>query len=102
LMSGLSAFFCQAEDGIRYFHVTGVQTCALPILILFGKTGCNDSDNALVPIGFKYHRRHPAFKYFVGINNGQGFFRYTEVEVLPRSEERRVGKECRSAWSPRP
>src|SRR5690606_39360700 len=25
-------FFCQAEDGIRDFHVTGVQTCALPIL----------------------------------------------------------------------
>src|SRR6266511_5472414 len=25
-------FFCfRAEDGIRYFHVTGVQTCALPI-----------------------------------------------------------------------
>src|SRR5690606_39461385 len=23
--------FCQAEDGIRAFHVTGVQTCALPI-----------------------------------------------------------------------
>src|SRR5690606_40997977 len=28
--SGLSFFF-QAEDGIRAFHVTGVQTCALPI-----------------------------------------------------------------------
>src|SRR5690606_8871720 len=27
-------FFFQAEDGIRDFHVTGVQTCALPILIL--------------------------------------------------------------------
>src|SRR5690606_36973405 len=26
-------FFFQAEDGIRDFHVTGVQTCALPILI---------------------------------------------------------------------
>src|SRR5690606_40054387 len=26
-----SFFFCQAEDGIRDFHVTGVQTCALPI-----------------------------------------------------------------------
>src|SRR5690606_39666612 len=26
-----SAFFFQAEDGIRDFHVTGVQTCALPI-----------------------------------------------------------------------
>src|SRR5436309_11644838 len=28
-------FFFQAEDGIRDFHVTGVQTCALPI---FGAT----------------------------------------------------------------
>src|SRR5690606_41201478 len=26
-------FLFQAEDGIRDFHVTGVQTCALPILI---------------------------------------------------------------------
>src|SRR5690606_40094835 len=26
-----SGFFFQAEDGIRDFHVTGVQTCALPI-----------------------------------------------------------------------
>src|SRR5690606_40086990 len=31
-------FFFQAEDGIRVFHVTGVQTCALPIYIkLFKK-----------------------------------------------------------------
>src|SRR5690606_40310431 len=29
-MAGV-AFFFQAEDGIRDFHVTGVQTCALPI-----------------------------------------------------------------------
>src|SRR5690606_14006706 len=28
-----AAFFFQAEDGIRDFHVTGVQTCALPISI---------------------------------------------------------------------
>src|SRR5690606_37282401 len=27
-------FFFQAEDGIRDFHVTGVQTCALPILLI--------------------------------------------------------------------
>src|SRR5690606_29082202 len=27
----LAFFFFQAEDGIRDFHVTGVQTCALPI-----------------------------------------------------------------------
>src|SRR5690606_7964809 len=29
-------FFFQAEDGIRDFHVTGVQTCALPILNILG------------------------------------------------------------------
>src|SRR5690606_29695029 len=28
---GAGVFFFQAEDGIRDFHVTGVQTCALPI-----------------------------------------------------------------------
>src|SRR5690606_40133985 len=27
-------FFFQAEDGIRDFHVTGVQTCALPIYLI--------------------------------------------------------------------
>src|SRR5690606_40173984 len=37
-------FFFQAEDGIRDFHVTGVQTCALPILLpvrqYFGRGRC--------------------------------------------------------------
>src|SRR5690606_40992639 len=28
-----SLYFFQAEDGIRGFHVTGVQTCALPIFL---------------------------------------------------------------------
>src|SRR5256885_11710749 len=32
-------FFFQAEDGIRDYKVTGVQTCALPILI--GLHGCD-------------------------------------------------------------
>src|SRR5690606_40913803 len=39
-------FFFQAEDGIRDFHVTGVQTCALPIYsgaIPFASKGGNDS-----------------------------------------------------------
>src|SRR5690606_13160289 len=31
-------FFFQAEDGIRDFHVTGVQTCALPIFEMDPKT----------------------------------------------------------------
>src|SRR5690606_21517308 len=32
----------QAEDGIRYFHVTGVQTCALPILLHEGPSAMNE------------------------------------------------------------
>ena len=31
----LSYFFFQAEDGIRDYKVTGVQTCALPISVIF-------------------------------------------------------------------
>src|SRR2546430_9952473 len=34
LTHSLSCFFFQAEDGIRDLTVTGVQTCALPILRL--------------------------------------------------------------------
>src|SRR5690606_40042024 len=38
-------FFFQAEDGIRDFHVTGVQTCALPIF------HCNlEAENAVVQV----------------------------------------------------
>src|SRR5690606_41110437 len=32
-------FFFQAEDGIRDFHVTGVQTCALPIFVVLAVAG---------------------------------------------------------------
>src|SRR5690606_40380850 len=39
----------QAEDGIRYFHVTGVQTCALPICLEPGHfIGSRDFDQAPV------------------------------------------------------
>src|SRR5690606_37382285 len=38
-------FFFQAEDGIRDFHVTGVQTCALPILVrVYGETAGESAD----------------------------------------------------------
>src|SRR5690606_40456972 len=36
--------FFQAEDGIRDFHVTGVQTCALPICQLGPEVGCTVED----------------------------------------------------------
>src|SRR5207249_9268177 len=35
----INFFFFQAEDGIRDRNVTGVQTCALPILVLAGGRG---------------------------------------------------------------
>src|SRR6266481_1098233 len=71
-------FFFRAEDGIRGGTVTGVQTCALPI---WG--GRHDRD-ALEPACDPDQRI-------------QGLGRRTH---LPRSEERRVGKECTSRWSP--
>src|SRR5690349_24494637 len=36
-------FFFQAEDGIRDLYVTGVQTCALPILSAYGRDGSRAS-----------------------------------------------------------
>src|SRR5690606_25341390 len=42
--------FFQAEDGIRDFHVTGVQTCALPILGLeFTQTSRHQLDQPGAP-----------------------------------------------------
>src|SRR2546425_9605816 len=98
--SGRLFFFFQAEDGIRDKLVTGVQTCALPIftqaaplcpeekqaaLVLF--TDGNETAGSLLAEATLAEPRVPVFP------------------VLPppaalRSEERRVGKECRSRWSP--
>src|SRR2546425_9563540 len=39
LLQSRSFFFFQAEDGIRYKLVTGVQTCALPILARQARAG---------------------------------------------------------------
>src|SRR5437870_12500770 len=67
------AFFFQAEDGIRGGHVTGVQTCALPIYRSEHRPDHQRSeDDSPDPAGSFHHRA--------------------------RSEERRVGKECRFRW----
>src|SRR5438046_6498351 len=84
-------FFFQAEDGIRDWSVTGVQTCALPISSV---AGCGGS--ARVP-----RRGGPAVTAPGSKSDTAGlggFFR----EITSRSEERRVGKECRSRWSAGP
>src|SRR5699024_11745476 len=71
-------FFFQAEDGIRDRNVTGVQTCALPI---FGR-GLREGPRAV--------RAAPGARRAAAGGVGR-------AERL-RSEERRVGKECRSRW----
>src|SRR5439155_4043312 len=79
-------FFYQAEDGIRDGHVTGVQTCALPILGL-----CRDQSlGAGIDLGkVPDHRQCLTCKslsaYLTNI------IPTTEATVM-RSEERRVGK----------
>src|SRR5207253_4707892 len=64
-------FFFQAEDGIRDGHVTGVQTCALPISMAWAWPSSARSPRCTAR----------ALRW-------------------RRSEERRVGKECRSRWAP--
>src|SRR3989441_8383155 len=89
-------FFFQAEDGIRDKLVTGVQTCALPIFRL-RRDRLRLRDELLD----------------LGRGAGQGirllgsaahllreFRELRRALIEHRSEERRVGKECRSRWSP--
>src|SRR5439155_16633529 len=68
----MTGFFFQADHGIRDGHVTGVQTCALPI------SHC--------------------CRYSRGWAKSLRLFLRVAPQLL-RSEERRVGKECRSGWA---
>src|SRR5436309_9401026 len=53
-------FFFQAEDGIRDFHVTGVQTCALPILVIVFEDLHWSSDSLLDLVEFVMQPRGEA------------------------------------------
>src|SRR5439155_3656640 len=93
-------FFFQAEDGIRDGHVTGVQTCALPICLLVAaiEEAEGDMPRALViRAEGKVFTGGVDVQVFAGKTHGEGA---TLFEDLVRSEERRVGKECKSRWSP--
>src|SRR3989442_4318413 len=93
-------FFFQAEDGIRDADVTGVQTCALPISRP-STTRCNLLVEARVPwtrncnllVGARILRQENA-------TFSSDHASSVENMSSSRSEERRVGKECRSRWSP--
>src|SRR2546430_7699126 len=82
----LSCFF-QAEDGIRDLTVTGVQTCALPIY---------DGNPAR-----RRERRGDVRPLRRHAQRDTDRDRRRRRNLHPgRSEERRVGEECRSRWSP--
>src|SRR5256885_15944963 len=92
-------FFFQAEDGIRDYKVTGVQTCALPIF-------------AVVEVAAVRRERRLAGVLLLGPLLGELQSLTTRPVIDPhlaraegalggeRSEERRVGKEGRSRGSP--
>src|SRR5256886_6340649 len=91
-------FFFQAEDGIRDLTVTGVQTCALPIYDIMPAQAFADASGNLGD--FMYPLLSHEFFHLWNVK------RIRPAEMWPydyhgeRSEERRVGKECRSRWSP--
>src|SRR5262249_59360641 len=91
----LCCFFFQAEDGIRYWSVTGVQTCALPILTHWDLWSTNilaapDGDGswriaALLDPNCKFGHAEAELAYLELF--------HTVTPAFMRSEERRVGKE---------
>src|SRR3712207_8417153 len=93
--------FFQAEDGIRDIGVTGVQTCALPICAV--RTGESlaarfaAKEAVAKALGAPGDLRWHDAEVTVG---DHGRPRLTVRGTVARSEERRVGKECRSRWSP--
>src|SRR5690625_5500063 len=80
----LLSFFLQADDGIRDGHVTGVQTCALPISFC---------EKSLYSIFRKMVEQKKTFSDVLDIY-GFRIIVHTLPECYLRSEERRVGKEC--------
>src|SRR5690349_24953145 len=94
-------FFFQAEDGIRDLYVTGVQTCALPICSRKWPLNHRQWRERIHPI--PHYARSSTRATQQALRAGARRLRRGPVPARPRangalsrSEERRVGKECRS------
>src|SRR5205085_7440708 len=91
-------FFFQAEDGIRDLTVTGVQTCALPIYEAeLAGVMAHEIAHVAARHAMENQRKMELMDYgmLAGILLGGPI-----LSNVLRSEERRVGKECRSGWGP--
>src|SRR2546425_9066888 len=86
-------FFFQAEDGIRDKLVTGVQTCALPI------SGGHSFELSVAADKFPKTGRD-CLQFEAARRLLRNSCLSDDRSSSCRSEERRVGKECRSRWSP--
>src|SRR5699024_11822924 len=86
-------FFFQAEDGIRDRNVTGVQTCALPILFArnFSCPGTRSSSRTCSP-----DSAPPPSPASSSPPTRAGRPNRAITGTRSRSEERRVGKEWRA------
>src|SRR5690606_39762998 len=102
-------FFFQAEGGIRVFHVTGVQTCALPISQKTkaeprerteGEERKRKRGRGREPTRQLRTERTPVRPLPLRLLPPPSFF--CPPCLLPRSEERRVGRECRCRATPGP
>src|SRR5256885_7039436 len=101
--SSINILFFQAEDGIRDYKVTGVQTCALPIFGRRQQIACADDGGSRAK---RLLAREDAASRLPApqtrTEQAHAFDKDPHHWATPRtrSEERRVGKECRSRWSP--
>src|SRR5690606_40444643 len=90
-------FFFQAEDGIRDFHVTGVQTCALPISVSGSPSPRSTRRRAVSSNPSRSASRVAARPWVTSTRN---VWSTSPLCTTKRSEERRVGKEGRSRGRP--
>src|SRR5207249_5378797 len=96
--------FFQAEDGIRDRNVTGVQTCALPISPVVSRTrpwivpraSCADALETNRLINRKARTPRPVRTPMSIFLESAALSAALCTVTVTRSEERRVGKECRS------
>src|SRR5690606_41109047 len=91
------SFFFQAEDGIRYFHVTGVQTCALPISHLEVDQPVELLDGRCARVVER--RPQPGHELVAPAHEDLAEQVVLVLEERVRSEERRVGKESGTRYS---